>query len=227
MAPAIASREPCTSDLMTTGSSLAFALLDHRRASARGLPRPWVAAEVSRLVRSRNSAISRARSSLSTTTMSSPASGVPLRPSTSTGVEGPASSIALAALVDQGAHAAPLAAGDEDVADLERAALDQNGRHRAAAALHFGFDHRAARRCAPDWRSARAARTAGGSPPPACRGRSSPWPRPRRHSIVAAQILNHHVVLQQLLLDPVRIGLGPVDLVDRDDDRHLRPPWRG
>src|SRR5207248_3329254 len=43
--------------------------------------------------------------------------------------------LALAALVDQSANPTPLAAGDEDVADVQRAALDQHGGHRAAAAL--------------------------------------------------------------------------------------------
>src|SRR3546814_8918635 len=44
------------------------------------------------------------------------------------------------AFVHQGPHAAPLAAGNEDVADLESAALHQNGGDRPAAALQPGFD---------------------------------------------------------------------------------------
>ena len=52
----------------------------------------------------------------------------------------------LAAVVDQRPHAAPLAAADDDVADLERAALDQHGRDHAAAAVELGLDHRALRR---------------------------------------------------------------------------------
>ena len=47
----------------------------------------------------------------------------------------------LAAIVDQATHAAPLRAGDEDVADLQRAALDQHGRDRAAARIELGLDH--------------------------------------------------------------------------------------
>ena len=49
--------------------------------------------------------------------------------------------LVLAALVDQRAHAAPFAAGDEDVADLQRAALHQHRRDRAAAALELGLEH--------------------------------------------------------------------------------------
>ena len=47
----------------------------------------------------------------------------------------------LAAIVDQRAHPAPLAAGDKDVADSQRAALDQHRRDRAAAALELGLEH--------------------------------------------------------------------------------------
>src|SRR5688572_30298783 len=47
----------------------------------------------------------------------------------------------LSALVEQRAHAAELLARDHGVADLERAALDQHGRDRAAAALDARFQH--------------------------------------------------------------------------------------
>ena len=47
----------------------------------------------------------------------------------------------LPAIVDQRAHPAPLAAGNKDVADLQRAALDQHGRNRAAAALELCLEH--------------------------------------------------------------------------------------
>ncbi len=39
---------------------------------------------------------------------------------------------------------------------------------------------------------------------------------------VAAPGLEQHALVGQLLLDPVEVGVGLVDLVDRDDDRHLR-----
>ena len=46
----------------------------------------------------------------------------------------------LALVVDERADAAPCRAGDDDVADLQRAALDQHGADRAAAAFELGFD---------------------------------------------------------------------------------------
>jgi len=46
-----------------------------------------------------------------------------------------------ALIVDQRADAAHLGAGDDDVADLQRAALHQHGGHGTAAAIELGFDH--------------------------------------------------------------------------------------
>ena len=43
------------------------------------------------------------------------------------------------------AHAAPGGAGDERVADLERAAADEDRHHRPAARVELGLDHRAGR----------------------------------------------------------------------------------
>ena len=47
----------------------------------------------------------------------------------------------LALIRDQRADAAHLGAGDDDVADTQRAALHQHGRDRTAAAIELGFDH--------------------------------------------------------------------------------------
>src|SRR5207302_1761832 len=47
----------------------------------------------------------------------------------------------IAAIVDQTAHAAPYGTGHQNVTDLERALLNQHGRHRAAARIELGFDH--------------------------------------------------------------------------------------
>ena len=46
----------------------------------------------------------------------------------------------LAAVVDQRAHAAPLVAGDDDVAGHQRAGLHQHGGDRAAALVELGLD---------------------------------------------------------------------------------------
>src|SRR5580700_3734262 len=49
----------------------------------------------------------------------------------------------LAVLVEHGAHAPELRAGDDRVADVQRALLDEHGRDRAAPLLDGGLDHHA------------------------------------------------------------------------------------
>ena len=51
----------------------------------------------------------------------------------------------LPAIVEQRARPAPLGTGDDEVADLEGAALHQHGRDHAAAAVELGLDDRAVR----------------------------------------------------------------------------------
>src|SRR5262249_53144885 len=46
----------------------------------------------------------------------------------------------IAVVVDEGAHPAPFGTGDENVADLQGAALDQHGCDRAAAAFELRLD---------------------------------------------------------------------------------------
>jgi hypothetical protein len=46
----------------------------------------------------------------------------------------------LALVVDEGAHPAPGGAGDEDIAQMQGAALHQDGRDRTAATIELGFD---------------------------------------------------------------------------------------
>ena len=55
---------------------------------------------------------------------------------------------ALALVVDQRPHLAPLLADDKDVAAFQRAVLHQNRRHRTTADVEFRLDHRALRRTA-------------------------------------------------------------------------------
>ncbi len=52
------------------------------------------------------------------------------------------------AIVDQRAHAADDGAGDEVVADAQRAVLHEHGGHRTAAAIELGLEHRARRAAA-------------------------------------------------------------------------------
>ena len=75
----------------------------------------------------------------------SPASGTESKPSTSTGSDGPASLTRLPRVVVHRAHAAPVGAGDERVADLQRAALDEHGHDGAAARVELGLDDHAGR----------------------------------------------------------------------------------
>src|SRR5579872_479862 len=126
----------------------------------------------------------------------------------------------LAAIVDQGAYAAPFAAGDEDIAGLERAALDQHRRHRAAATFELGLDHAAFGRTIRiglevehfglqqnDFLELLEVGLLG-----------------RRNldvEDVATQMLEHDFVLQQVLAHAVGLGVRLVDLVDGDDHRHF------
>ena len=73
----------------------------------------------------------------------SPADGTPDRPSTSTGTRRAGFLHLPALVVDHRADLARDRADDEDVADPQRAALDQHGRERAAALVELGLDHRA------------------------------------------------------------------------------------
>ena len=172
----IASSEPCTSDLSTTGSSPSPPSRSWENMSS-SVPRAPVAVTCawSRRLRCRYSVISRARFSLSTTARRSPGSGTPSRPRISTGVEGPAVSTGCAAVVEQRAGPAPLGAGDDEVADLQRAALDQHGRDHAAAAIELGLDDRAVRLAIGVGAHDRAARPAAAPPRSACRGWCAWW----------------------------------------------------
>ena len=97
-----------------------------RRASPPARPRCGSAAR-------RASATVLAVLSFGATRSSSPASGTSDSPSTWTGVDGGASLMLLALVVDEGADRAPRRAGDHRVADAQRAALDEDGGHRAPA----------------------------------------------------------------------------------------------
>src|SRR6266545_3751459 len=204
------SSDPCTSAFRTTASSLTSPSWMRLNSWASDMLRPGVAAEISRSRCSwcRKPAMPRACASSWTTWKRSPAFGMSLKPVTSTGV------------VRHRADAAPGGAGDEHVADVERAVLDQDGRDDAAADLLPGFEDRAlgedlgARLELLDVRGEQdhleqlldALFLQG---------------RDRHHDGVAAPVLGLQALLGELALDPVRIGVGLVHLVDRDHDRHL------
>ena len=195
------------------GGDLREHLLERAAPAGRG---GW-----SRRRRWRKSVISRARLSFSTTTKSSPASGRPLRPSTSIGVEGPASSWywpRSSTSARTRPHSPPVTKMSP-ISSVPRctSTVATGPRPRSSlassttpSAVRFGL---------------------------ACRSSSSACSRiascklveigllQRRHLDVehlAAELLDDDLVLQQFLAHPVGSGVGPVDLVDRDDDRHLR-----
>ncbi len=123
-------------------------------------------------------------------------------------------------IVDQRTHATPFGAGDKDVADVERAALDQHGRDRATAAVERRLDHDALGGALgigleiedlglQHDRLLQLVETLPGL------GRDLD----RQH--IATELLDHQAVLQQIGAHPLRIGLGLVDLVDRHQDRHV------
>ncbi len=111
-------------------------------------------------------------------------------------------------------------AADEVVADLERACLDEHGGDRSAAALEVRVDD-GPERVAVGVRFE--LEDVGGQNDRgeqvvdalACAGAEV-------HTLVLAAVVAHDdALLRQLLVHPVRVGVVLVDLVDRDDDRHL------
>ena len=111
-------------------------------------------------------------------------------------------------------------AGDDQRADPQRAPLHEHRRHRSAAAVEPGLDDRAF----------------GAALGIGDQIEQFGLQRDRLEQLVeidilgrrnldresiAAERLDLHVMLQQLLHHSLRIGLGFVDLVDRDDDRRL------
>ena len=125
-----------------------------------------------------------------------------------------------AVVVDQRADLARArCARDEHVADAQRAALDEHGRERAAALVELGLDHRAF----------------GGAVGVGLQFEDFGLELDRLEQLVevgllgrrdfdvldlAAHLLDDDLVLEQLLADLLRLGVGLVDLVDRDDHRH-------
>ena len=125
-----------------------------------------------------------------------------------------------ALVVDQRADAAHFGAGDDDVADPQRAALHQHGRDRAAAAIELGFDHGAF------------GGTFGiGLEVEQFGLQRDHFQQPVEIGLVlggdldvddvAAERFDLDFVLQQFGAHAFRLGVGLVDLVDRHDHRNL------
>ena len=127
---------------------------------------------------------------------------------------------ALALVVLEGPNAAERRADDDDVAHSQRARLNQRGCHRPAALVELGFDDR------PDRRALgirlellEVGNEQGHLEQVVEAGARSRADRHQRN--VAAVFLDDDAGLRKLVLDAVDIRVRLVDLVQRDDDRHL------
>ncbi len=134
----------------------------------------------------------------------------------------------LSAVVQHGAHLAEYQSADaehqstdEIVADTQCAVSDQHRRHRSAAAVELGFENRAhggtvriglkvlqVRHQQNHFQQKVEIRFLLG--------------RDVHHDRVAAPFLGVQAGVGELLLDALRLGVGLIDLVDRDDDGNTR-----
>ena len=219
-----ASSEPVTSALTMRLSVAASPAWIWLKMSSSRAPPPTTAAvppiAATRCQCSRVSATLRADFSSGATTKSSPASATSDRPSTWTGVDGPAS-LTCSPLSSMSArtrpHAAPATSGSPT---LRRAALHEDGGHGAAADVEVGLEHDA-------------------PGPPVGHGpellelgddeqvleqvvdADALERRDLDHDRVAAPRLGDEAALGELGHDPLGVGVLAVDLVDGDDDRHV------
>ena len=123
-------------------------------------------------------------------------------------------------VVDQSPDPAPLGAGNKDIADAQGAALDQHRGHRTATGLDLRLDDHALGEAIGI-----------GLEIEDLGLQEDCFHQPLEIGAllggnldgedIAAQFLDHQVVLQHLGPYPLRIGTGHVDLVDGDDDRHV------
>ena len=126
----------------------------------------------------------------------------------------------LAVLVEHGPDAAVGLARHDRVTDVQRAALHEHGRHRAAALVELRLDRDALRvlvRVGPQ-----VERGVGGEDDRLEQlVDADPLGRGHVHELgVATELLGDQAVLGELRADPVRVGAFLVDLVDRHHDRH-------
>ena len=158
----------------------------------------------------------------------SPASTTPPRPRTSTGIDGPAVSSGCAVVVDHRADAAEARCRPRSTSptcSVPRCTSTEATGPRPGS--------RRASMTAPDASGfGLAFSSASASATSSTVSSSVSMPVPSRaetftNSCVAAPLRRDDVALGELLLDAVRVGAGLVHLVDGDDDRHARRPWRG
>ena len=152
----------------------------------------------------------------------SPAPGTEVNPSTWTGRAGVASVTCLAVIAQHGPDPAVGVAGDDGVADVQGAALYQDGRNRAAATVEVCLDRNALgvhRRIRAQVQRRVSGQQNGLEQPVDIDARLR---RDLHEHGLAAIFLGDQPVFGQLLPDLVRVGAFLVDLVDRHHDRHIR-----
>ena len=142
-------------------------------------------------------------------------------PRISTGVEGGAVSSNVSAIVKHGSNLAVDVAYNEIVAGVERAVLHEDGGHRAAAAIEFGFEHDA--RCSAFW-SGLQLREIGDQADHFEQKIQIGFlfRRDVDENRFAAPVFRHQAAIGELFLHAIGHGVGLVDLVDCDNDGNFR-----
>ena len=128
---------------------------------------------------------------------------------------------ALAAVVVERAHAAPGIAGDDRVADLERAAVDEHRRDRAAADVEARLDDRAGRLGGRVRAQVELGVGDEQDPLEQVVEVLALLRRDARDLHVAAPLLGLQPFGRELAEHAVGVRVGQIDLVDGDDDRHV------
>ena len=126
----------------------------------------------------------------------------------------------IALVVDERTHLTVLLPHNEDIALMQCAVLNQNGRNRSAANVELRFDHRTLRCTVWVRLELKNFRLKGDGLKQiikalTCDGRNFDVLHFTGH------FLNDHFVLQQIRAHLVWVSSGSVDLVDRDDHRHF------
>ena len=122
-------------------------------------------------------------------------------------------------LIEQGPHSASEMAANQVIADLQRPALDQHGRHRALAWIQAALDHRSLRRACGIRLLVQQLRLQ----QDLLQKLLDPLPRlggDRGRKSLPSEILQDHVVRQEVLLHFLDVRRRQVGLVDGHHDRH-------
>ena len=128
----------------------------------------------------------------------------------------------LALVAQHGADLARVLARDEQVAELERALLDEDRRDRAARAIEARLDDVALGRPCSGWPCSSSTSACSASISSSLSTPSFVFAETLHEDRVAAPLFRDEAVLGELVADAVGVGARLVDLVDGDDDRDAR-----